>query len=527
MLVLENYREMNKGVVKSLDRVEISFEDLKDKIIAKIREACLLKSLENEDFKRIAMETINNYIYMARPYCEGYVREGQLLIKTLITDLFNSITSWGILTSFQEYDNIREMQINGPNIFVDTKNGYSLFRDPKTNEVIRFLKPKQAVDFIVSTLDFSGERMTEDEPLVNASTREGYRVSCTSPSIFPAHPDEPTLKWPTATYRKVGGGVFQREDFLYNNTACNEMLQFIELSFKGKLGMVFVGTTGCGKTTLMEHGMHQLSDNDKVICIQDPTEYHYRKNIDGIMQNNAMYWDINPTANTKSTRSATKGNLVTHSLRNSGDLLFVGECRDSDDFLAVTRAQNAGTRVATSMHSFSIPDLIDRYALELVSSMGIDMEIARELACKNIKTVNLSDRLGDHSRKIMGQAEILGYNRKDKSYIINYLFEFVIVDSVLRDGEEGDLGLVHTVGYFVKRNNPSEFFERQMVKVGIARKVIQEFKKQPTNTVLQEVNFEKLDKDYIVDYDHNITPLADSKRGVRILSIEDSVGVAV
>lgn len=527
MLTIEDYRSMNKGRVTNLERVEISFFDLKNRVASKIREKCLSISLENEDFNRIAETVIRDYIYQIRPFCEGYVKDGHLMIKNLINDLYNSITSWGILTPFKDNDYMRELELNGPNIFIDTSIGYRLFRDPKTNEVIRFTNPDDALEFVKSTLYFSGERLMDETPLVNAATIEGYRVSCTSPVIYPAHPSEPTKKWPTATYRKIGGGVLKREDFINNNTACDLNLRFIELTFQGLLGMVFVGTTGCGKTTLMELGMGKVSDYEKVICIQDPTEYHYRNMVDGVMQNNAMYWEVDPTADPNNPRSATKGNLVTHSLRNTASLLFIGESRDGADFLAVARAQNAGTRVTTSMHSFDIPGTIDRFALELVSQMGIDMEIARELACSYIKTVTLADRIGDKSRKIMGQAEILGYNRKEKSYIINYLFEFIIVDSVPRTGEEGKAGMLDTVGYFVKRNDVSPFFERHMIKTGITRTTLEEFKNYPRNTVIKEINFDKLPEDYVVNYDYNITPLENSTRKARILSKEDSVGIAI
>lgn len=527
MLTVEDYRKLNKGQIKTYDRAEISFEDLKSKAVGKIREACLLNSLENEDFKRLALDTITNYIYEARPYCEGYVRDGQLMVQTLITDLFNSITSWGMLTCFNEYPSMRELQMNGPSIFVDTKDGYSLLRDPKNNEILRFKEPEDATNFIKSTLNFSGERMTEAEPLVNASTIEGYRLSCTHPCIFPPHPSEPTLKWPTATYRKVGGGVLTREDFLRNHTACESMLFFIEITFKAMLGMVFVGTTGCGKTTLMELGLRAVSDKDRVICIQQPSEYHYRNIENGIMKNNSVYWEVDPQADPKKSRSATQDNLVTHSLRNTATLLMLGECRNGEDFASMARAINAGTRVCTSLHSFDIPGTIDRFALELVSKLGLDMEIAREQACTYLTTITLCDRLGDYSRKIMGQAEIIGYDRKNKSYIINYLFEFVLVDSVLREGDEGREGLTWNVGYFVKRSNPTPGFIRSMVKVGIQKSTLQEFMDIPIGSVLDEVHFDKLPENYIVSYDYNITPNKNSLRASRILSKEESIGIAI
>lgn len=528
MLTLSDYKDANDGTISTLDRVEISFEDLKTRVIKKIRETCLATSLESEDFKKITMTVVTDYITMAQPYCAGYVQDGRLKIKTLISDMYNSITSWGILTCFTERAEMRELQINGPSIFVDTKSGYDLLRNPLTNEIIRFKNPEDCLNFIKSTLNFSGERLSETEPLVNASSIEGYRISCTHPCIFPPHPDEPTLKWPTATYRKVGGGALTRDDFLTNGTACEEQIKFIEYTFKALIGMVFVGTTGCGKTTLMDLGLRRIDDRDRVICIQQPSEYNYRHLVDGIMVNNAVYWEVDPQADPKKARSATQNNLVTHSLRNNATALVLGECRNDEDFVSMARAINAGSEVYTSLHSFSISGTIDRMALELVSGMNLDMEVAREQACKYLRTVTLCDRLGDYSRKIMGQAEIVGYDRINKAYIINYLFEFVLVDSVPRTDEAGKhQKMVWNVGFFVKRNNPSSQYIRSLIKTGVSRKEMSWLLDIPVGTVLREINYDKLPEEYVVEYDSNIIPLANSLRGVKMREPENNIGIQV
>lgn len=528
MLTFQDYKDVNTGSVITKDRVEISFNDLKNKIVDEIRKTCLDTSLEKEDFKKIVHDVVTDYITFAQPYCEGYVVDNKLKVKTLINDIINSITSWGKLTVFTERDDMRELQINGPSIFVDTKYGYDLLRDPLTNEVIRFTTPTEAMDFIKNTLNFSGERMSEEEPLVNALSIEGYRISCTHSCIYPPHPSEPTLKWPTATYRKIGGSALKREDLLANGTASEEQIKFIEFTFKAMIGMVFVGTTGCGKTTLMDLGLRRVDNRDRVICIQQPSEYNYRNIIDGIMRNNAVYWEVDPQADPRKARSATQNNLVTHSLRNNASALMLGECRSADEFVSMARAINAGSEVYTSLHSFSISGTIDRVALELVSGMHLDMEVAREQACKYLRTITLCDKLGDKSRKIMGQAEILGYDRLSKSYMINYLFEFILVDSVKRTDDVGMEGnLTYNVGYFVKRNNPSSSYVRSLIKTGISKSELDWLLSIPEGSVLREINYDKLPEDYVVEYDDNIIPLSNSLRASKMRDKSQRIDVQV
>lgn len=524
MLSIEEFRSFNQGTVQTLDRVEISFSDLKLRIVQQIKRQRLKESLESEDFSKIAYDTISDFIHTRKPYVAGYVQEGALLTKNLIADLYNSIVSWGKLTECKNNDAIREIQINGPVIFVDKSNGYEVLRDPLTQEAIKFDTPEEATDFIKSLLVFSGERMTEDEPLVNASTIEGFRLSCTHPCLFPPHPTEPTLKWPTATIRKVGGGIFNRDDFIAKGTACGPDLDFIALVYESLIGMMVVGTTGCGKTTVSDYGLRHVKDKSRVIAIQAPSEYHYRNMVNGIMNNNAVYWEVNSSADKDSVKSATQDNLVTHSLRNTADLLYLGELRNGSDFGSASRANNAGTKTSSTFHTFSVRGAIDRYALELTGYLGIDIEMGRELACTYLDTVTVCDRLGDGTRKIVGIAEIIGYDRQIKDYEINELFEFVLVDSIER--EDGS-GLTDNVGYFVKRHSPSQTTIRQMIKSGVSKNRLNSILNIPDGTVLKEIKFECLPKDYVVNYDYNVIPMPNSLRAANILSEAESVGIRI
>ncbi len=522
MLTIEKFRELNLGTIQSEDRVEISFEDLKIRVVDMIKKERLATSLETEDFNKIARDTITQYIYAAKPFVAGYLKGSEIQAGSLIADLYDSIVNWGKLTICKEDDSIREIQINGPSIFIDKSRGYELLRDPITNEPVRFSTPDEATDFIKSLLVFSGERLTEDEPLVNASTIEGFRLSCTSPVIFPPHPTEPTLKWVTATIRKVGGGIFERKDLIDRGTVCGPDLDLIALFYQSLIGVMVVGTTGCGKTTISDYGLRHIKDTDRVIAIQAPTEYNNRHMLNGVMHNNAVYWEVDSTAKETSIKTATQNNLVTHSLRNTATYLYLGELRSGDDFASAARANNAGTKVASTFHTFNVVGAVDRYALELVNSMHIEMEIGRELACRYMEIIVVCDRLGDGTRKVMGIAEVIGYDRVTHKYIINYLFEFILVDTIPRpDTPE----IVDNVGYFVKRNNPSQQIMRDMIKSGVSQSDLKVITDIPNGTVLREVNFDKLPSDYVVKYDNDIIPMHNSLRNVEFR--EQNIGVGI
>lgn len=527
MLTAQDIRGLASGSMeyKQKNRVEISFKDLNTRVVDKIKESMLEISLESEDFSKIARDVITDYVYTKKPYVEGYVRDGRLMVKTLTTDLHNNITSWGKLTRCRDEVKIREIQINGEFIFVDLDNGYELLRDNEGN-IIKFDNPEEGLNFIKARLIASETRFTVEEPLVNAMTVEGFRIAATAPVINPPHPDTPTERWATAVIRKLGGLQFDTAKLVNNNTACEPMLDWIALTYEALLGHIVAGTTGCGKTTIQEYGMKRVRDRDRVVSIQSPTEYHYRNIVDGVMKNNAVYWEVDPDARKDTTRSASLDNLVSHTLRYTANMDMIGELKDTTDYASAARAINAGTKISSSLHTFDIPGILDRFALELVNALQMDLNIARELACRYLGPLTLCDRLGDGSRKIMGCAEVTGYDRVHSEYLLNYLYEFILVDTIPREGEEGKLGLVWNVGYFVKRGNPAISTQNTILKQ-LPRERIQRVLDVPMGTVLKEVNFDKLPKDYVITYDSDITPHSDTEIASVNRREEDNVGIQI
>ncbi len=504
-------------------RAEISYKDLYKRIVELIKEETLKRSLKPEDFKNTAETIIEDYVNTKIPYVIGYLKDGELMRRKLVNDLVNSVTSWGKLTVCKEDSEIREIQINGKFIYVDRKNGYSLLRDPQGN-VISFDSPEESLDFIKARLLSTGIRMTEDEPLVNVSTVEGFRLAATGPWVNPPHPSRPGERWVTSVIRKLGDKQFTKDELIANGTACAFQLDWISLTYEALLGNTIAGQTGCGKTTIQDIGMRSMRNRDRAICIQSPTEYHYENIVDGVMQNNAVYWEVNPNARKDSLRSATLENLVSQTLRFTSNLDMLGELKDTADFCAATRAINAGVFTSTTLHTRVLSGILDRWALELVNGLGMELNIARELTCTYLGPLTLCDRLGDGSRKVMGTAEVVGFDRIKQEYLINVLSEFVLATTVDRDGEEGEQGMIWNVGYFVKRGNPCEATIRNILKQ-LPESKLKPILDIPVGQVLKEVNFDKLPEDYVVKYDYNVIPMEETLRGYEILSEEKSKGI--
>ena len=524
MISINDYHIQGEKNSVLTDLSEITFDDFRKIVVTSIKET--RKRLKNKgSFERITIDTVETIVYGKKPKVVGYLQDGKLMAKTLINDTTDSILNWGPLTPARNDQNIREIQVNGPVIFVDGKQGYRVLRDEYGKPIV-FQTPEDEYNFLESLLLFSGERMTEDEPFVNALTKEGFRISCAHPCVHPPHHTTPNLKWPQATIRKIGDVELDIPDLLMYHTATKEMLDWEILLPQALIGGAVVGTTGCGKTTIVGLRMRHVRNEDRVFAIQAPSEYNYRNIVDGLMVNNAVYIEVNPKADTNKPYSATFGHAVDHSLRNTASMLMLGELRKADEFVAGARAYNAGTEVTATFHTMTISGAVDRFALELVSGLGIDMDVARELACSYIPTITLCDRLGDQSRKIMAQAEVEGFDRATKSYKINILTEFVLVATIKDPGPDGEYGKLINIGYFIKRMNPSFSFKQRLLKK-VATEDMDFFFNIPDGQVLEEVNFEYLPDDFTVEYSGELIPPKGTKHHYKCIDVVDTVGEVV
>jgi type II secretory ATPase GspE/PulE/Tfp pilus assembly ATPase PilB-like protein len=110
-------------------------------------------------------------------------------------------------------------------------------------------------------------------------------------------------------------------------------------------GMVLVtGPTGSGKTTTLYAAINEIkSDEDKIITIEDPVEYQVR----GITQ---------IPVNEKKGLTFARG--LRSILRHDPDKIMVGEIRDEETAQIAIQSALTGHLVFTTVHAYSVPDVI-------------------------------------------------------------------------------------------------------------------------------------------------------------------------
>ncbi|MFV1996220.1 MAG: type IV pilus twitching motility protein PilT, partial [Verrucomicrobiales bacterium] len=116
-------------------------------------------------------------------------------------------------------------------------------------------------------------------------------------------------------------------------------------------GMVLVtGATGTGKSTTVAAALQWINENHSrhVVTIEDPIEYIFSDQL-------SIFTQREVGADTESFQQGLRS-----SLRQSPDVIFLGEIRDAETAATALQAAETGHLVVSTLHSADIGDTLER-----------------------------------------------------------------------------------------------------------------------------------------------------------------------
>jgi len=248
----------------------------------------------------------------------------------------------------------------------------------------------RVIDRIVSRV---GRRVDDSSPMVDARLPDGSRVNAI---ISPLAVDGPVL-----SIRRFPADRLKANDLVGLGALTAPMLEFLSHCVRARLNCLISGGTGAGKTTLLNVLSSFISEEERIVTIEDAAELQ-------LHQEHVVRLETRP-ANVEGTGAIRQRQLVVNALRMRPDRIVVGEVR-SEEALDMLQAMNTGHDGSlTTVHANTARDALTRIeTMVAMGSISLPEKAMRQQIASAIQLVVQQTRLSDGTRKVTGISEITG-----------------------------------------------------------------------------------------------------------------------
>jgi pilus assembly protein CpaF len=319
----------------------------------------------------------------------------------LVEEVLDETFGLGPLEILLKDPKISDILINGPkNIYAERAG-----KMEKTNVVFRDnAHLLQIIDRIVSKV---GRRVDETCPMVDARLTDGSRVNAIIPPL--------ALDGAAMSIRRFGSNPLKLEDLLNFKAFTPEMVMLLEGAMKARLNIIISGGTGSGKTTLLNTLSAFISNEDRIITIEDAAEIQ-------LQQDHVVRLETRPP-NIEGKGQVTATDLVKNCLRMRPERIIIGECRGPET-LDMLQAMNTGHEGSlTTTHANTPRDCIAR--METMIMMGgfdLPVKAMRTQIASAVDLIIQANRLQGGPRKVTAITEVCGM--ENDTIIMQDIFKF-------------------------------------------------------------------------------------------------------
>ena len=326
----------------------------------------------------------------------------------LVTDIINEVLGLGPIEPLLADPTVSDILVNTYRQIYIERHG----RLEKTP--VRFQNDEHLMRIIDKIASNVGRRIDESSPMVDARLADGSRVNAIIPPL--------AVDGPSLSIRKFSVDPYTMRDLENFKSITPGMVEFLAAAVKARRNILISGGTGSGKTTMMNAMSSNISDNERIVSIEDAAELQ-------LQQPHVVRLEIRP-ANIEGKGEIMQRDLVKNALRMRPDRIIVGEVRGAEA-LDMLQAMNTGHDGSlTTIHANTPRDALTRLE-HMVGMSGVPIPalVIRQQIAAALNLIVDIERLPDGRRVITSIQEITGMEENVVTVQEIFRFQRETVDS--------------------------------------------------------------------------------------------------
>ncbi len=297
-------------------------------------------------------------------------------------------------------DAISEVMVNGPDRIFIEKAG---FIEPVRGISLGEKSLMVAVKNIARRL---GDDISESKPILDSRLPDGSRVAAVIPPC--------SVNGVTLTIRKFNARHFGVEDLVQAGTLERWLANQLEGYVLARKNILIAGSTGSGKTSLLNVLGKFIPSDERVVLIEDTSEIH-------MGQDNLVRFEARQPQN--GLPGVTIRDLLKASLRHRPDRIILGEIRGGEAFDLLQLLNTGHSGSLSTVHATSAKQGLARFTSCVLQS-GVDLPyraIKTNVGDSVNVVVHLERRPG--RRFVSEVVEIHGYDPDRDEYNYGFIFD--------------------------------------------------------------------------------------------------------
>jgi pilus assembly protein CpaF len=379
---MELAQRLADGTPTPTEEAYDTFAELKDRVhlavISELGPQLYNADVDDADLHRLVIADIRSRLAQERGVA---LADRDRLTKEIADDTLGH----GPIEPLLADNSVSEIMVNGPGEVWIERDGV-LHRT-----TVRFADDHHVRRIINKIVGQVGRRIDESSPMVDARLPDGSRVNAVLPPL--------SLSGPLLTIRKFSKERLDLEDMLRLGTLTQESVDFLEAALKAELNVLISGGTGSGKTTLLNAMSTAISDDERIVTIEDAAELR-------LNQRHVLRLESRPK-NVEGQGEIPIRELVRNSLRMRPDRIIVGEVRGAEA-LDMLQAMNTGHDGSLStIHANSPRDALGRVeTMVLMAGLEFPMRAVRQQLSSALDLIVHIERFGDGARRVTAITEV-------------------------------------------------------------------------------------------------------------------------